>query len=233
LEWEIGTDVKILLVEDDKKIATIVKRGLEAEGFTVEVAFDGTDGLWLAKEGSFDLLILDIMLPGRNGYQICADLREAGDWTPILMLTAKDGDLDEAEALDTGADDYLTKPFSFAVLVARVRALLRRASGRNPAPVEAGNLRIDPGQRRVWRGDVEVELTARQFDVLEFLIRRAGQVVSKLEILDGVWEYGFDGDPNIVEVYIRRLRTRIDEPFERHAIETIRGAGYRLSETGG
>jgi DNA-binding response OmpR family regulator len=225
--------VKILLVEDDKKIATIVKRGLEAEGFTVEVAFDGTDGLWLATEGTFDLVVLDIMLPGRNGYQICADLREAGDWTPILMLTAKDGDLDEAEALDTGADDYLTKPFSFAVLVARVRALLRRSSGRNPAPIEAGDLRIDPGQHRVWRGDVEVELTARQFDVLVFLMRRAGQVVSKLEILDGVWEYEFDGDPNIVEVYIRRLRTRIDEPFERHAIETIRGAGYRLAEGGG
>ena len=194
----------------------LVKRGLEAEGFTVEVAFDGADGLWLATEGSFDLIVLDIMLPGRNGYQICADLREAGDWTPILMLTAKDGDLDEAEALDTGADDYLTKPFSFAVLVARIRALLRRATGRNPHPVEAGDLRIDPGQRRVWRGDVEIELTSRQFDVLEFLIRRAGQVLSKTEILDGVWEYEFEGDPNIVEVYIRRLRTRIDEPFDRH-----------------
>jgi len=173
------------------------------------------------------------MLPGRNGYQVCADLREAGDWTPILMLTAKDGDLDEAEALDTGADDYLTKPFSFAVLVARIRALLRRATGRNPAPVEAGDLRIDPGQRRVWRGEVEVELTSRQFDVLEFLVRRAGQVLSKTEILDGVWEYEFEGDPNIVEVYIRRLRTRIDEPFGRHAIETIRGAGYRLASDGG
>ena len=173
------------------------------------------------------------MLPGRNGYQICADLREAGDWTPILMLTAKDGDLDEAEALDTGADDYLTKPFSFAVLVARIRALLRRATGRNPAPVEAGDLRIDPGQRRAWRGEVEVELTSRQFDVLEFLMRRAGQVLSKTEIMDGVWEYEFEGDPNIVEVYIRRLRTRIDEPFDRHAIETLRGAGYRLSVDGG
>jgi DNA-binding response OmpR family regulator len=225
--------VKILLVEDDKKIATIVKRGLEAEGFTVEVAFDGTDGLWLATEGSFDLIVLDIMLPGRNGYQICADLREAGDWTPILMLTAKDGDLDEAEALDTGADDYLTKPFSFAVLVARIRALLRRATGRNPTPVEAGDLRIDPGKRRVWRGEVEIEVTSRQFDVLEFLIRRAGQVLSKTEILDGVWEYEFEGDPNIVEVYIRRLRTRIDEPFGRHAIETLRGAGYRLAADGG
>jgi two-component system, OmpR family, response regulator len=232
LGWN-NDPVKILLVEDDKKIATLVKRGLEAEGFTVEVAFDGTDGLWLATEGSFDLLILDIMLPGRNGFQICADLREAGDWTPILMLTAKDGDLDEAEALDTGADDYLTKPFSFAVLVARIRALLRRATGRPPAPVEAGDLRIDPGQRRVWRGEVEIEVTARQFDVLEFLMRRAGQVLSKAEILDGVWEYEFEGDPNIVEVYIRRLRTRIDEPFDRHAIETLRGAGYRLAADGG
>jgi two-component system OmpR family response regulator len=225
--------VKILLVEDDKKIATSVKRGLEAEDFTVDVALNGTDGLWLANEGTYDLIILDIMLPGRNGYQICADLREAGDWTPILMLTAKDGDLDEAEALDTGADDYLTKPFSFAVLVARIRALLRRASGRDPAPVEAGDLRIDPGQRRAWRGEVEIELTSRQFDVLEFLVRRAGQVLSKLDILDGVWEYAFEGDPNIVEVYVRRLRTGIDEPFGRHAIETVRGAGYRLRSDGG
>jgi DNA-binding response OmpR family regulator len=225
--------MKVLLVEDDRKIAAAVKRGLEAEGFTVEVAFDGMHGAWLAAEGSFDLIVLDIMLPGRNGYRICADLRDAGDWTPILMLTAKDGDLDEAEALDTGADDYLTKPFSFPVLVARIRALLRRTTGRNPVPVEAGDLRIDPGERRVWRGDVEVELTSRQFDVLEFLVRRAGQVLSKTEILDGVWEYDFEGDPNIVEVYIRRLRTRIDAPFGRHAIETVRGAGYRLAADGG
>jgi len=222
--------VKLLLVEDDKRIATMVKRGLEAEKFTVDVAFDGADGLWQATEGTYDLIILDIMLPGRNGFQICSDLREAGNWTPILMLTAKDGDLDEAEALDTGADDFLTKPFSFAVLVARVRVLLRRANGRNPVPIEVGDLRIDPGQRRLWRGEEEIELTTRQFDVLEFLMRRAGQVLSKLEILDGVWEYEFDGDPNIVEVYIRRLRTRIDEPFGRHSIETIRGAGYRLAE---
>ncbi|NND02585.1 MAG: response regulator transcription factor [Acidimicrobiia bacterium] len=225
--------MKLLLVEDDKKIATAVKRGLEAEGFVVEVAFDGDQGYWLATEGAFDLIILDIMLPGRNGYRICGDLREAGNWTPILMLTAKDGDLDEAEALDTGADDYLTKPFSFSVLVARVRALLRRATGRDPIPMEAGDLKIDPGQRRVWRGGEEVSLTARQFDVLEFLMRRSGQVMSKSDILNGVWQYDFEGDPNIVEVYIRRLRTRIDEPFERHAIETVRGAGYRLSADGG
>jgi two-component system OmpR family response regulator len=221
--------MKLLLVEDDTKIATIVKRGLEAEGFTVEVATDGLDGLWLATEQVYDLVVLDIMLPGRNGFQICADLRAAGNWTPILMLTAKDGDLDEAEALDTGADDYLTKPFSFPVLVARVRALLRRAADRNPAPMTVDDLRIDPGSRRVWRGDDEVLLTAREFEVLEFLARRSSQVLSKDEILRGVWDYDFDGDNNIVEVYIRRLRRKIDEPYDRQSITTVRGAGYRMA----
>ncbi len=225
--------VKVLLVEDDKRISSLVKRGLEAENFTVDVALDGNEGLWLATEGSYDVIVLDIMLPGRNGYQICASLREAGDWTPVLMLTAKDGEFDEVEALDTGADDYLTKPFSFVVLVARIRALLRRSSGRDPVSLEAGDLRLDPAQRRVWRGDMEVGLTARQFDVLEFLMRRQDQVVSKLEVVNGVWEFGFEGDPNIVEVYISRLRTRIDEPFDRRAIETVRGAGYRLRADGG
>jgi two-component system, OmpR family, response regulator len=221
--------MKLLLVEDDKKIATAVKRGLEAEGFTVEIAFDGNDGLWLATEGSYDLIVLDILLPGRNGFRVCADLRAAGNWTPILMLTAKDGDLDEAEALDTGADDYLTKPFSFPVLVARVRALLRRTAGRNPTPVQVGDLRIDPGQRRAWRGGDPIALTAREFEVLEFLVRREGQVLSKRDILAGVWEYDFDGDPNIVEVYIGRLRRKIDEPDGRRWLTTVRGAGYRLS----
>lgn len=224
--------MKLLLIEDDKKIATAVKRGLEGEGFSVAVAYDGIDGLWMATEGSYDALIVDIMLPGKNGFRICGELRQAGDWTPILMLTAKDGDLDETEALDTGADDYLTKPFSFPVLVARLRALLRRV-GHEPAPVQAGDLRIDPGRRRVWRGESEIQLTARQFDVLEFLMRRAGQVMSKNDILAGVWDMDFDGDPNIVEVYIRRLRTRIDEPFDRRSIQTIRGAGYRLDSSGG
>ena len=181
--------MKILLVEDDIKIATAVKRGLDAEGFTVDVAFDGLDGLWLAMEGGYDLILLDIMLPGRNGFQVCADLRARKVWTPIIMLTAKDGDLDEAEALDAGADDYLTKPFSFPVLVARVRSMLRRVGGRTePVPANAGDLQIDPVGRRVWRGDAEVTLTARQFDVLEFLIRRAGEVVTKQEILNGVWQ---------------------------------------------
>ena len=221
---------KLLLVEDDTKIATAVKRGLEAEGFTVEVSADGIDGLWRATEGSYDLIVLDIMLPGRNGFRVCTDLREAGIWTPILMLTAKDGDLDEAEALDVGADDFLVKPFSFLVLVARIRALLRRASGRDRTPMSVGRLRIDPGARRVWRGDLEVGLTTREFDVLEYLIRRAGQVLSKSEILDGVWSDDFDGDPNIVEVYIGRLRRKIDGPDGDATITTVRGAGYRLDE---
>jgi DNA-binding response OmpR family regulator len=221
--------VKLLLVEDDVKIAAAVKRGLEAEGFSVEVTGDGLDGLWRATEGAYDLIVLDIMLPGRNGFLICADLRKAGIWTPILMLTAKDGDLDEAEALDTGADDYLTKPFSFPVLLARVRALLRRASGQGPAPVEVGDLRIDPGERRVFVADMEVTLTAREFNVLEFLVRRAGQVLTKDEILAGVWDSDFDSESNIVEVYILRLRRKIDEPFGRRSIETLRGAGYRIT----
>ena len=224
--------MKLLLVEDDEKIAAAVRRGLEGEGYSVETTGDGATGLWMARENRYDLILLDLMLPGRNGYKICADPREAGDWTPILMLTAKDGDLDEAEALDTGADDYLTKPFSFPVLVARVRALLRRTTGRNPAPVTVGDLRIDSGRRRAWRGANQLTLTAREFEVLEFLVRRAGQVLSKDEILAGVWHQDFDGDPNIIEVYIRRLRRKLDEPYGRRFIQTVRGAGYRLSDDG-
>jgi two-component system OmpR family response regulator len=225
--------LKILIVEDDLKIAAGVRRGLEREGFTVDVAADGDDGWWMATEGTYDLIVLDIMLPSRNGYEICRDLRAAGDWTPVLMLTAKSGELDEAEALDTGADDYVVKPFAFVSLVARVRALVRRSAGRDARPLEVGDLHLDAAQRRVWRGGDEVRLTTRQFDVLEFLVRRAGQVLTKDEILRGVWSYDFDGDPNIVEVYVRRLRTRIDEPFGRHSIETVRGAGYRLADDGG
>jgi two-component system OmpR family response regulator len=220
--------VKLLLVDDDAKLAASVRRGLTAEGFTVEIAADGVEGLWRASEGTYDLIVLDIMLPGRNGYDVCRELRRAENWTPILMLTAKDGSLDEAEALDTGADDYLTKPFSFAGLVAHIRALLRRTRGGSPAPVSVGDLSLDPIRRRVWRGSTEVSLTAREFEVLEFLVRRCGQVLSKQAILDGVWDIGFDGDPNIVEVYVRRLRRKIDEPHGRTTIDTVRGAGYRV-----
>ncbi len=223
--------MKLLLVEDDQKIALAVQRGLVAEGFSVEIAADGNDGLWRATEGSYDLIVLDIMLPGLNGYRVCAELRAAGIWTPILMLTAKDGDLDEAEALDTGADDYLVKPFSFPVLVARIRALLRRNRGGDVVALSAEGLRIDPGARRAWRDEEEISLTTREFDVLEFMVRRRGQVLSKMEIIAGVWSDEFDGDPNIVEVYVGRLRRKIDGPYPQHPlITTVRGAGYRLGQ---
>jgi DNA-binding response OmpR family regulator len=225
--------VRILVVEDDEHLARSLDRGLRAEGFAVDVATDGTDGLWRATENAYDAIVLDIMLPGTNGFRVCATLRERGIWTPILMLTAKDGELDEAESLDTGADDFLSKPFSFVVLVARLRALLRRGRPERPVVLEAGDLRLDPSAHRVWRGDVEIPLTPRQLAVLEVLMRRVGEAVSKREILDAVWDMAFEGDPNIVEVYVRHLRKRIDEPFGRAAIETVRGVGYRVAANGG
>ena len=221
--------VRILVVEDEKRLAAGLRNGLEAEGFAVDVALHGTDGLWMAREHPYDALVLDIMLPGLNGYRLCSTLREEGNWTPILMLTAKDGELDEAEALDTGADDYLTKPFSHVVLVARLRALMRRGAQERPAILETGDLRLDPASKRVARGEVPVELTSREMAVLELLMRRAGEVLSKQDILDHVWDYDFEGDPNIVEVYVRRLRNKLDRPFDRQTIETVRGAGYRLA----
>jgi len=225
--------VRVLVVEDEKRLAAGLKKGLEAEGFATDVALNGTDGLWMASEKPYDAIVLDILLPGMNGYEVCASLRERGIWTPILMLTAKDGEFDEAEALDTGADDYVTKPFSFVVLVARLRALIRRGAGERPAVLETGDLRFDPGARQVWRGDVQVDLTTREAALLEFLLRRKGVVVSKREILDHVWDYAFEGDPNIVEVYIGHLRNKLDRPFGRATLETVRGAGYRLAEDGG
>jgi DNA-binding response OmpR family regulator len=224
--------VRILVVEDDAKVADALRRGLEDEDFTVDVAADGPDGLWHATEHRYDVIVLDIMLPGMSGFRVCARLREAGNWTPILMLTAKQGEYDIAEALDSGADDYLMKPFSFVVLLARLRALLRRSGRDGPVTYAAGDLRLDPAGHRCHRGDVEITLTTREFEVLELLIRRAGEVLSKSEILDNVWDFAFDGDPNIVEVYIRHLRRKIDEPFGRRSIETVRGAGYRLDAQG-
>ena len=225
--------MRILVVEDEKKLASSLKRGLEADGFAVDVALTGDDGLWMATEHDYDGIVLDIMLPGINGYKICGTLRDDGNWTPILMLTAKDGELDEAEALDTGADDFLRKPFSHLVLVARLRALLRRGAKERPVEMSAGDLRVDPNQRRCWRGDMEIELTAREFSVLEYLIRNSSTVVSKRDILDHVWDYDFDGDSNIIEVYVRHLRKKIDEPFDRASIQTVRGSGYRLNADGG
>ena len=220
-------------MEDEIRLAAGLRRGLEAEGFAVDVAGDGTDGLWLAREQRFDVMVLDIMLPGINGYRLCRTLRDEGNWTPILMLTAKDGEWDEVEALDTGADDFLSKPFSFAVLVARRRALLRRGARERPAVLRAGDLRLDPAARAAWRGEVPIELTARELALLEVLLRRRGEVLSKRDILAHVWDYDFEGDPNIVEVYIGRLRNKLDRPFGREAFQTLRGHGYRLAANGG
>jgi len=223
----------VLVVEDEKRVAAAVRRGLEAEGFAVDVALDGTEGLWMAREQPYDAIVLDVMLPGLNGFQVCSTLRDEGNWTPILVLTAKNGVYDEAEALDTGADDFLSKPFSYAVLVARLRSLLRRGARERPVVLTAGDLRVDPASRRVWRADQEVRLTTREFAVLEFLLRRVDEVVSKTEILESVWDFEYEGPPNTVEVDVRRLRRKIDVPYGRTTIHTIRGAGYRLSADGG
>ncbi|MEU4626477.1 response regulator transcription factor [Actinoplanes sp. NPDC023801] len=225
--------MRVLVVEDEKRLAWSLRVGLEAEGFTVDVASDGVDGLWLAREHDYDVIVLDLMLPKLNGYQVCATLRAEENWTPIVMLTAKDGEWDQVEGLDTGADDYLTKPFSYPVLVARLRAVARRGARERPVELTAGDLRIDPAARRVRRGDTPIELTAREFALLAFLARNAGDVISKQRILDAVWDADFDGDPNIVEVYVRHLRNKIDRPFGREAIQTVRGAGYRLGGDGG
>lgn len=220
--------MRVLLVEDEARLAAYIKRGLEREGYAVDVAADGERGLWMAEEQPFDVVVLDIMLPKLNGYRVCARLRERGVWTPILMLTAKNGEFDEAEALDTGADDFLAKPFSFVVLLARLRALVRRGSGERPTVLEVGDISLDPARRRCSVHGTEVELTPTEFNVLHLFLRRPGEVLSKTEILESCWDWAFEGDLNIIEVYVRRLRKKIDIPFDRSSLQTIRGAGYRL-----
>ncbi|MDH6627536.1 DNA-binding response OmpR family regulator [Streptomyces sp. LBL] len=219
--------MRLLIVEDEKRLALSLAKGLTAEGYAVDVVHDGREGLHRATEGPYDLVILDIMLPGLNGYRVCAALRAAGHEVPILMLTAKDGEYDEAEGLDTGADDYLTKPFSYVVLVARVKALLRRGGqgGAGVSPVRVhGDLKVDTAAHRVFLADDEVTLTAKEFAVLEQLVLRPGEVVSKAGILEHVWDHAYDGDPNIVEVYVSTLRRKLRAGL----IRTVRGAGYRL-----
>ena len=221
--------MRVLVVEDEVHLADAITEGLRAEGFDVDAVHDGIDGLWRAREGSYDAIVLDILLPGMNGYRVCKTLREEGVWTPVLILTAKDGEYDEAEALDTGADDFLSKPFSFVVLLARLRALFRRGAPPRPAVLEFGPLRLDPATRKVANGETEVTLTAREFALLEYLMRRDGSVASKSEILDHVWGMDFAGDPNVVEVYIGYLRRKLDQPDSEQLIKTVRGAGYLLS----
>ena len=216
--------VRILVVDDEKRLAAGLKKGLEAEGFATDVALTGTDGLWMAREHPYDAIVLDIMLPGMNGYKVCSSLREGGNWTPIIMLTAKDGELDEAEALDTGADDFLSKPFSYIVLVARIRALLRRGGRERPSVLEVGDLRLDPARREVRRGDAHIDLSAKEFALLETLMRRPGEVLSRIELVEHAWDIAYELRSNVVDVYMRRLRRKLGDG----AIETVRGAGYRL-----
>jgi len=216
--------MRILLVDDEERFATAVRQGLEAEGLAVDLAHDGNEGLWMARSNDYDAIVLDILLPGLNGYRICAELRDGGNWTPILMLTALDEDLDEAEALDTGADDYLSKPFSFVVLVARLRALLRRGAAPRPAVLQVGDLRLDPAAHRCWRAGQEVELTTKQVALLECFMRHPGQVLSKTALREHVWDYAFADSSNIIEVYVGQLRKKLGVA----RIKTIRGAGYRL-----
>ncbi|MFF4776475.1 MULTISPECIES: response regulator transcription factor [Microtetraspora] len=224
--------MRVLVVEDERRMAAALKRGLQAEGFAVDLAHDGEDGLHCARTGEYDVVVLDIMLPKLSGYNVCKRLRAEENWVPILMLSAKDGEYDMADGLDLGADDYLAKPFSYVVLVARLRALLRRGGTRRPAVLRAGDLSLDPARRLVARGETPVELTPREFSLLEFLMRRHDEVVSKSEILEHVWDT-YDTDPNVVEVYVGYLRRKIDTPFGRNALQTVRGAGYRLVSDGG
>ncbi len=210
--------VRVLVVEDEVRLAQALQRGLRAEGFGVDLAHDGEDGLHLAREGGYDAVILDVMLPKLNGYRICQTLRAEHNWVPVLMLTAKDGEYDEADGLDVGADDYLTKPFSYVVLLARLRALLRRGAPERPAVLTAGTLALDPAARRVTRGDDEIALTPREFAVLELLLRRRGEVVPKAEIVAHVWDTNEDVDPNVVEVYVGYLRRKIDAPYGKAAV---------------
>jgi DNA-binding response OmpR family regulator len=221
--------VRVLVVEDEVRLAGALQLGLQAEGFTADVAHDGELGLHLATEHAYDAVVLDVMLPKLNGYRVCQRLRAAGNWVPVLMLSAKDGEYDQAEGLDVGADDYMVKPFSYVVLVARLRALIRRGAPARPAVLLAGDLHLDPARHEVRRGAQPVELTPREFALLEYLMRRRDEVVAKRDILEHVWDAHYAGDPNVVEVYVGYLRRKIDTPFGRHSLQTIRGAGYRLT----
>ena len=224
--------VRILIVEDEPLIARAVKEGLESDGYAVDVSDRGDDALWRATEEDYDGIILDVMLPGMNGYVVCRELRDRGIATPVMMLTAKDGEFDQAEGLDTGADDYVTKPFSLVVLLARVRALVRRGPTERPPVLAAGDLVLDPAERTCRRGDQPIELTPREFSLLRYLLHRRGEPVSKQDLIEHVWADG-EMEANVVQVYVGYLRRKIDEPFGRGAIETVRGHGYRLAADGG
>jgi two-component system, OmpR family, response regulator len=222
--------VRVLVVEDEVKMAGLLKRGLEEEGYAVDAAADGREALWLATENAYDAVVLDVMLPDVDGFEVCRRLRDAGRWSPVLMLTARDAVPDRVSGLDAGADDYLTKPFSFAELLARLRALVRRGTPERPPMLRVGDLTLDPATRRVARGDSSLELTAKEFALLEYFMRHPGEVLSRTRLIEHVWDFAYEGDSNVVDVYVRYLREKMDRPFGTDSIETVRGAGYRLRE---
>ena len=224
--------MRALIVEDETKMATLIRRGLVEEGYAADVARTGEDAIWMAGSAPYDVIILDVMLPGMDGFEVCRKLRGDGVWSPVLMLTARDGVEDRIAGLDSGADDYLTKPFSFAELLARLRALTRRGLTERDTVLEAGSLRLDPARRQVWRGDVEVALSAKEFALLETLMRHPGEVLTRLDLLEHAWDYGYENRSNVIDVYVRYLRAKVDRPFGLSSIETVRGVGYRLRADG-
>jgi two-component system OmpR family response regulator len=224
--------MRVLMVEDDVRMAGLVRRGLAEEGHAADVASTGEDAVWLAQAHPYDAIVLDVMLPGLSGFETCKRLRKAGVWSPVLMLTARDGVEDRVAGLDAGADDYLTKPFSFAELLARLRALSRRGSAERPVELAVGDLRLDPATRRVWRGEIEVALSPKEFALLETFMRRPGQVLTRLQLLEHAWDFAYENRSNVVDVYVRYLREKLDRPFGKRSFETVRGVGYRLREEG-
>jgi two-component system OmpR family response regulator len=220
--------MRVLIVEDEVKMASLLRRGLREEGLAADVARTGEDAVWMARATEYDAIVLDVMLPGGDGFEVCRRLREAGTWSPVLMLTARDAVEDRVAGLDAGADDYLTKPFSFAELLARLRALVRRPPLERPTVLEVGDLRLDPAARRVWRGEAEISLSAKEFALLETFMRRPGEVLSRYHLLEHCWDHGYENRSNVVDVYVRYLREKIDRPFGKDSLETVRGAGYRL-----
>jgi two-component system OmpR family response regulator len=225
--------MRVLIVEDELRMASLMRRGLVQEGLAVDVAMSGEEALWMAPASDYDVIVLDVMLPGISGFETCKQLRTKGVWAPVLMLTARDSVEDRVTGLDMGADDYVVKPFAFAELLARLRALVRRGDPERPSVLEVDNLRLDPATRRVWRDSTEIQLSSKEFAILESFMRRPDEVLSRLYLLEHAWDFAYDNRSNIVDVYIRHLRKKIDEPFGRASLETVRGAGYRLRSDNG
>ncbi len=225
--------MRVLIVEDELRMASLIRRGLTNEGLAADVAEKGEDALWMARAHEYDVIVLDVMLPGISGFETCRRLRNSGVWAPVLMLTARDSVEDRVAGLDTGADDYLVKPFAFAELLARLRALARRGELERPSVLQVGDLRLDPATHEVWRGDAEIELSAKEFALLETFMRRPGEVLSRVQLLEHAWDFAYENRSNVIDVYVGHLRRKIDEPFDRRSLETVRGAGYRLRRDGG